>query len=48
MSDKNTSIETLDDYFMKDIMVVEDNIVLLVRPREQYMFDTQEYKEEKE
>ena len=39
-----SSIETLDDYFIKDMLFVEDNIVILVKPREQYLLgQTEEY-----
>ena len=36
------SAEILDDYFLKDAIFVEDNIVVLVKPREQYTFSTNE------
>ena len=40
----SSSIETLDDYFIKDMLFVEDNIVVLVKPREQYLLgQTEEY-----
>ena len=40
----SSSIETLDDYFIKDMLFVEDNIVILVKPREQYLLgQTEEY-----
>ena len=45
----SSSIETLDDYFIKDMLFVEDNIVILVKPREQYLLgQTEEYPKKSE
>lgn len=47
MPASTNNLLSLTDYYIKKMMFVEDNIVILVRPREQYFFETHEYNESK-
>lgn len=47
MSVSTNNLLSLTDYYIKKMMFVEDNIIILVRPREQYFFETHEYNENK-